>query len=289
MNSTGRWLARIGSLVIVVGFFLPAMAVSCTVDPTLGIGSLFGLPAVSGQLISLSLNDLAANPVAQGAILLYLVPIGAVVVLVLSLLAGQDENQEQNFLRGQIAGIAIGALAVIIAVASVYGQIQRLPLFTVSPDVGLFVLILGYGLVIAGIVMQYSERGAYAYQPPPPVGGPAPYRQPPRRAHRPPGPAAHMVPAWLITRSGREHQLRQGITRVGRSSRNDIVLVEDPTVSREHAKIVEENGHYRLVDLGGPGGTRLNGQRVRGQVILESDDEIQLGKDMVVRFVTTRR
>ncbi len=295
MNSTGRWLARIGALVIVLGFFLPAMAVSCSVDTSMGgMSDLFGVPGMpnlGGRLLTVSLNDLAGSAFVKSGALLYLVPLGALAVLILTFLTSLNRNQEQGMLMGQIAGVGIGALAVIVAVLTMYSQVQQLPLFTVNPDVGLFVLIIGYGLVAAGIVMQFNER--------PPVPEPVVVdsvdrygdvrrrRRP--RDDEPMRPRARTVPAWLVTGDGRQHQLLEGTTRVGRSSRNDISLTGDESVSREHAKIIEDHGHFRLVDLGGKGGTRVNGHRIRGQILLQSDDEVQFGRDTVIRFVKAGR
>ena len=96
------------------------------------------------------------------------------------------------------------------------------------------------------------------------------------------------VHAWLVSSTG-NHQLNQGVTTIGRTAKNDIVLTDDTTMSREHAKIIEQNGHFRLIDLGSQNGTRVNGRLVREQVILEPDDEIRFGDNMVVHFVTSRR
>jgi len=60
-------------------------------------------------------------------------------------------------------------------------------------------------------------------------------------------------------------------------------------MSNNHAKIVEQNGHYRLNDLASTNGTRVNNRLVREPVLLEPDDEIQFGDNTVVRFVTSRR
>src|SRR5512138_1093081 len=123
MNTTGRWLARIGALVIVLGFFLPALAVSCTVSPMgvsgsgfgdlidqsigeeLGMGGLGG--GVSGQLFSVSLNDIAGLLPSAGW--LYLVPVGALAVVILTLLVVASQTGEQSMLIGQISGVALGA------------------------------------------------------------------------------------------------------------------------------------------------------------------------------------
>jgi len=101
----------------------------------------------------------------------------------------------------------------------------------------------------------------------------------------PPKPKA---PAWLVTHDGREHQLNKGVTMIGRSARNDIVI-DEQTVGREHAKIVEDNGVFRLHDLGSANHTYVNDERLEKAVILEADDRIGFGRNAVVKFVYTRR
>jgi len=120
-----------------------------------------------------------------------------------------------------------------------------------------------------------------------------PVAAPPQQFAPPPssGPAAPVAPpkpktqAWLVTETGRNYQLNLGLTTLGRSSRNDIKLEGDTTVSREHAKIQEQNGHFRLYDLGSKGGTRVNNRLVRQPVLLEKDDVIQFGDSTRLRFV----
>ena len=48
---------------------------------------------------------------------------------------------------------------------------------------------------------------------------------------------------------------------IGRSSAATI-QVDDPKVSREHARIVRRDGALQLVDLGSRNGTRVNGKTV---------------------------
>lgn len=48
---------------------------------------------------------------------------------------------------------------------------------------------------------------------------------------------------------------------IGRSEDNDIV-VDDPTVSRHHARITHQDGKYTLEDLGSTSGTRVAGKEV---------------------------
>ena len=83
--------------------------------------------------------------------------------------------------------------------------------------------------------------------------------------------------------------MNQGTTIIGRGSSCDIRFTNDVTLSREHVKIVEKNGYFRIIDLGSTNGTRLNGNRLRQPELLDADDEIQLGDNTVVRFVTSHR
>ncbi|HTI37704.1 MAG TPA: FHA domain-containing protein [Vicinamibacterales bacterium] len=60
-----------------------------------------------------------------------------------------------------------------------------------------------------------------------------------------------------------EYELKGRTVRIGRSPQNDIVL-EDPSkgVSRNHAEIRAEGGHYMLVDLESQNGIWVHGSRV---------------------------
>lgn len=122
---------------------------------------------------------------------------------------------------------------------------------------------------------------------------PAPVSRPltpqPQAPVVPPPPVKPKAHAWLVSREGKTYQLNLGDTTIGRSARNDIQLTSDTTLSKQHAKIVEQNGHFRIFDLGSTNGTRVNDRRLRQAVLLDPDDEIQLGDHTFLRFVTTRR
>ena len=62
---------------------------------------------------------------------------------------------------------------------------------------------------------------------------------------------------------------------IGRS-RDCDVTVEDPNVSRRHAELRHEGGHWVVADLGSTNGVKVNGHRV-DQARLEPGDEIVLG------------
>ncbi len=117
---------------------------------------------------------------------------------------------------------------------------------------------------------------------------PMPYPPQSRRDREPiipPSPSKQKAQAWLVAQDGHSYQLNRGETTLGRSARNDLKF-DDSTISREHAKIIEENGHFRLIDLGSANGTRVNNRIIRQAVLLEQDDIIQLGDNTVLRFLT---
>ncbi len=86
----------------------------------------------------------------------------------------------------------------------------------------------------------------------------------------------------LVVRSGGgragEHFSPQGErTTIGRSPDNDIFL-DDVTVSRKHAVLVQSDGEFRIEDLGSLNGTFVNRRRIDSAARLQSGDEVQIGK-----------
>ena len=65
-------------------------------------------------------------------------------------------------------------------------------------------------------------------------------------------------------------------TRIGRSPECEIFL-DDVTVSRNHAVLVERDGHFFVEDQGSLNGTFVNRRRIDNQE-LENGDELQIGK-----------
>ena len=86
MNSTGKWLARAGGLLVMVGFVLPTISVSCA-----------GAPLPGGAL---SLSNIATLPYSSITPLLYLVPIGGLALLILSFLPSGDPTVEKYYWIG---------------------------------------------------------------------------------------------------------------------------------------------------------------------------------------------
>jgi len=66
------------------------------------------------------------------------------------------------------------------------------------------------------------------------------------------------------------------LTSIGRSPECEIFL-DDVTVSRRHALLLDKDGHFLIQDEGSLNGTFLNRRRIESARI-EDGDEIQIGK-----------
>ncbi len=64
---------------------------------------------------------------------------------------------------------------------------------------------------------------------------------------------------------------------IGRESANDIII-NDPEVSRQHARLIRQDEAYIMEDLGSTNGTFINGTRTVGPNLLSDGDEIDLGE-----------
>ncbi|MET0403416.1 MAG: FHA domain-containing protein [Cystobacter sp.] len=69
--------------------------------------------------------------------------------------------------------------------------------------------------------------------------------------------------------------MRDEIT-IGRQEGNTIRLTER-NVSRRHARLLRQNGHVLVEDLGSYNGVRINGERIQGPAQVEDGDLIQIG------------
>ncbi|KAF0112130.1 MAG: hypothetical protein FD147_397 [Chloroflexi bacterium] len=83
--------------------------------------------------------------------------------------------------------------------------------------------------------------------------------------------------------SGTEYPLEKTDLYLGRDMSNDIV-VNDPEVSRRHARLVLEGTTYRIEDLGSTNGTFIRGQRLAAPVLLRPGEIITIGEKVVLRF-----
>ena len=73
------------------------------------------------------------------------------------------------------------------------------------------------------------------------------------------------------------HKLKQGVTLVGRLPTSDLVLA-DPSVSTHHASLRVQETECRLQDANSRFGTFLNGEIMRGEVVVPPGATIKLGE-----------
>jgi hypothetical protein len=71
---------------------------------------------------------------------------------------------------------------------------------------------------------------------------------------------------------------------LGRSPECQITI-EDPLVSRQHARILIDEHGARVVDLGSRNGVRINGHLIRGESPLHHNDRVRLGTQDLVFLV----
>jgi serine/threonine protein kinase len=81
--------------------------------------------------------------------------------------------------------------------------------------------------------------------------------------------------------TGRHFRLHQDTTTVGRTTGNDIII-PDLTVSRHHAILRFESGHWVVEDKGSANGTFVNGTRIRWPQQLSEGDQIRFGDEIVL-------
>jgi hypothetical protein len=71
------------------------------------------------------------------------------------------------------------------------------------------------------------------------------------------------------------HELIGDLIRIGRAPSNDVVI-DDPTVSAQHASLTKSPSGYRLKDLGSTNGTQINGVSIT-EAGLKDGAEIRFG------------
>ncbi|WP_055400049.1 MULTISPECIES: BTAD domain-containing putative transcriptional regulator [unclassified Mycobacterium] len=81
--------------------------------------------------------------------------------------------------------------------------------------------------------------------------------------------------AHLRDATGRRHPLRGAATRIGRLADNDIVL-DDDTVSRFHAVLVDTGNSFVITDLQSANGVEVAEQRIRTSATLADGDRIRI-------------
>ncbi len=252
-----KWIVRGASLAIILGFFLPTVLVSCSGGLVDG-GQSLSLANIAGQL------DKA---------LLYLLPVGFLIVLGLTILKPISQKEESNYLWGQLATGGIGILVTAVTLITLSNQLKQgsYGLFEVKPAFGFFVILAGIIAFAVGWAQQYQAMGQSAGVQP--ISAPANdfVYEPPR--------LPQSNSAVLTVVSGnlplRRIEIPYDNFTIGRS-RSSALHLPDDTVSRDHARIRLAQGMIFLQDQNSTGGTFVNGNQINS-IRLNYGDVIEIG------------
>ena len=76
--------------------------------------------------------------------------------------------------------------------------------------------------------------------------------------------------------AGRSFLLDRSVLTIGRSAECDVII-QDDSVAFQHAKFLCQNDGDYVQDLGGQNGTAVNGEQLKGSLLLRKGDIISLG------------
>lgn len=275
MDISKQWVARAGALLVLLGFVLPTLTVSCAGMP--GMGRSFSLASLASQ---------ANQP------WLYLVPIGMIAALVFSFLPTSSATQTRTYLIAQLLSGVLSLLSFVATYLSISSQLNAMMGFDISPEIGSFLLIGGYLLLLVGIGLQWNQKN-YISSPPQLSS-----QQINDRAIPPPdlpgeNSAQLSQAAPIATSLARLEVLAGGsiepvipvtveVFTIGRSKENSLQLM-GADVSRHHARIRESQGIWFLQDQGSTGGTFVNGQPIEA-IRINTGDKIDIGSH-TLRFM----
>jgi len=113
---------------------------------------------------------------------------------------------------------------------------------------------------LAGLIGLLAAGGFFVFS-----------RKPKRTGqHDEPVPEASLIDL----RTGKPFRIGKTVVQIGRKTDNDLVIAEQ-TVSGQHARIRYQKGKFYLQDLQSANETKLNGQKVVGEVELRSGDVVR--------------
>jgi pSer/pThr/pTyr-binding forkhead associated (FHA) protein len=96
--------------------------------------------------------------------------------------------------------------------------------------------------------------------------------------------AARRIPELKLTRLGKAGEVSYGFSKpdlvVGRDQTCDLIL-DEKTVSAEHARLSYHHGNWWVEDLQSRNGTLLNLELLSTSTVVVSGDEIQVGQVII--------
>jgi hypothetical protein len=262
MLANVKWLVRTGTLLILIGFFMPSMLVSCAGLVTQDV----------------SLADLAGgNQFQQGDAALYLIFLGALVAFVASMISLFNQDWERYMPMIEAGGVGISLLVVIGILIRLNSDTAGTGI-TIEPLFGAGVLAFGYLLAVGGVLMEFMQNTQSAqlydghvavYPEPEPTAEPQPIFVPPNS----------MTVARLELIGGNFHtsivQIFGEDFSIGRGKANSL-SIPDKKVSRTHARLRFAQGAWFIQDQNSAIGTYVNNQRVQASKI-NAGDQIKIG------------
>jgi hypothetical protein len=138
---------------------------------------------------------------------------------------------------------------------------------------------LGGPRAMPGMAPQ-APRGPGAMPPPAaslgarpmaPGGGPVPRPPVSGVGGRPMAPAGPTGSVLFAVFEGQRYPIAKDEFFIGRSNKSCDLVLKDPNVSRQHARVVRHQGQYWMVDMGSTNGIEYNAGRVERRPIQEGD------------------
>ena len=299
----------LGALVVGAGFVLPWFSMLGVGESGMQVASgpgaayLYLLPAAA--LVGLIWAIFVGNKGSSSA-MASLVGVGIAVLallpIVIMFVQIQSASAQAGDLGGAISGLAMQMLSAgfwVTIIGGVVMLVGALISFGARPVEGGFVGMVGVQQTIVASQTQVAAPPPQPFTPPtvqssyPPtaVSNPSVVAAPVEKT-KPiggqPAPAA-----WLVMQGGPRHGqqfgLKRGDNNLGRNGNQADVVIDDSSVSGQHARVRYENGQFWLYDLASTNGTYINNARIQKQILYDND-RVRLGEvTLVFKMVDQRR
>ncbi len=188
-----------------------------------------------------------------------------------------------------IAGYQLSYPGVGIASLLVAGFLAWLIWYLLKPDTAAFFMGGGPSIGVVSVTVQPTPTPSPPAQVSPTVPTSPPEAGPSVRPPRQPTEVTDLpAPAegWLVLRTGPRAGQQFGLQRgkkntVGRDPSRADIVIDDVSVSGEHARILFDHGQFYIYDLASTNGTFVNNRRIQKQLLMDGD-LIRLGNAQLV-------